>query len=579
MEEAMRRKLYPGEDRSEEPEEQSAGLHNLADQIADGYAGVRALEAGALKAPADLEWEEAEDDWSVEPNVVESEGENDRTKLLLSALGVFLLALIPRLIFLFVVTDPGVVIPTWSNDTFHHWQIAYLSKEIGFQQGFLRLWDLKGMEYFWGLLHPLLLAGAFQITGSVDIMIPRLLSMIAGSLNIVFLYLLGVKYWNERVGLAIALLTALNPIVIFNDPSGMVEPLGFVFILAGIYFYPNRSFLAGLLFALGAMARAEGWLFSLGLIFAALILKGRTNRKLPLVLGWAIPMLVYMRYLFVWTGNPIYPVYWNFLANAAGKWVYRDTYTAYQLAAKPVLVSAFILAVIAALWVLWRKPKGYLLHLLGLGTTAFITGFIGLTAYLTGYETWFWLTRFFAFSYTYLGVLLAVFFLEWFPRRLNAYHGGKLAWVGVGATLLAIQLTWPPVLYDVRSGYTNQPSKSILSEYGRIVNEAHEGGVVLIPEDNPQVTYAVVRYGGITADKLLGQMYSPLYYFEGDPFANWDVVGPQMWQWLEAEDVSVLVTYPNDTRFQQLIDKRPQIFTYVATLPESPMDVYKVGRQ
>jgi len=45
MEEAMRRRLCPGEEPPEESEEQSSGLRNLADQMADGYAGVRALQA------------------------------------------------------------------------------------------------------------------------------------------------------------------------------------------------------------------------------------------------------------------------------------------------------------------------------------------------------------------------------------------------------------------------------------------------------------------------------------------------------------------------------------------------------
>jgi len=62
VEEAMRRRLYPGGEPPEEPEEQSSGLRNLADQMADGYAGVRALQASTWEAPADLKWDEAEED-------------------------------------------------------------------------------------------------------------------------------------------------------------------------------------------------------------------------------------------------------------------------------------------------------------------------------------------------------------------------------------------------------------------------------------------------------------------------------------------------------------------------------------
>ena len=574
MDDAIRRRLIAGSEPEEDPEPET---RNFSDQLAAGYAGVQALQASSWEAPADLAWTDAEkDDWHIDATVDEHEARGVRSKLLIAAAGIFLLALVPRLIFLFGVTDPGVVIPTWSNDTFHRWQIAYLSKEIGFHEGFLRLWDLKGLEYFWGILHPVLLAASFYITGSVDIMIPRLLSLVAGCLNIVFLYLLGAKYWSKQVGLAIAVVTALNPIVIFNDPSGMVEPFGFVFILAGIYFYPSRSFVAGLMFGLGAMARAEGWLFSIGLIAAAMLGREESDRKLGLALGWLIPMLLYMRYLFVWTGNPIFPVYWNFLANAAGEWIYRETYTSYQLAARPVLIGAFLVSLGGALWVLWKRPRAYLLHLLGLGTTAFITGFIGLTAYLTGYETWFWLTRFFVFTYIYVGILVVVLFMDYLPKKNSLWRSLQLGWAATGAIFIGMQFTWIPVLYDVHTGYTYQPSRSTLEEHGMTIAGAYRGGVVLIPEDNPQLTYAVVRYGGIEADELQGQMYTPMYYFDGDPLQNWDVIGPEMWEWLEKEEISLLVFNRGDERFVRLMEDRPQNFMPSGVIPNTPLGIYEV---
>jgi hypothetical protein len=38
----------------------------------------------------------------------------------------------------------------WNWDSYHHWQISYLSLKIGFPQ--FRLWDLNGCEYYWGVL-------------------------------------------------------------------------------------------------------------------------------------------------------------------------------------------------------------------------------------------------------------------------------------------------------------------------------------------------------------------------------------------------------------------------------------------
>ena len=50
------------------------------------------------------------------------------------AAGVFLLAAVPRLVVIFFVTDPQNPGIGWYGDTFHHWQIAYLSMEIGFEE-------------------------------------------------------------------------------------------------------------------------------------------------------------------------------------------------------------------------------------------------------------------------------------------------------------------------------------------------------------------------------------------------------------------------------------------------------------
>src|SRR3989344_7637477 len=109
---------------------------------------------------------------------------------------VFLLALIPRLIVLFGYSDPENAGPGWYGDVYHHWQIAYLSKEVGFKEGFLRLWDFKGLEYYWGLLHPLVLIIGFALSGSTSIVVPRMISEIFGSLSITLIFLIINRHFN-----------------------------------------------------------------------------------------------------------------------------------------------------------------------------------------------------------------------------------------------------------------------------------------------------------------------------------------------------------------------------------------------
>jgi hypothetical protein len=496
---------------------------------------------------------------------------------MLPLLAIFIIALIPRVIFMLVVSDPNELIPSWSNDTWHRWQIAYLSKEIGFSQDFLRLWDLKGMEYYWGVIHPFLLAGLFAVTGSVDVMILRWLTIIAGALNIVFIYLLGNRFWNTKVAVAAFLLTAFNPLLIFNDPSGMVEPISFVFLLAGVYFFPRRAGLAGVLLALGAMTRAEAWLFSAGILIAALLSDEHSQHKIWLAFGWSIPIAIYMKYLMDRTGNMIYPIYWNFLANAAGKWQFRDAYTSYQMAARPVLGAIFVFTTLAALRVFYKRPKGYLLKLLGLGTTAFVSGFIGLTAYLGSYEPWFWMTRFFTFPYMFLCYLIAAYLLGWLPQKYPGWEKFGFGWLAVLFILAAFQVMWFPISFDVDQGYTSTTSAVRLADQGQFVGEVWDGGIVLVPEAKPQFTYALGRYSGIPGRKLLSQMYSPIYYYTGgDPFENWDVVGPQMWNWFKTAGVRLLVMNAGDRRFMTMIEEHPERLVFVGEVPHGSYQLYKV---
>lgn len=490
---------------------------------------------------------------------------------------LLVLALTARLSFLYYGTDPSVLIPSWSNDTWHRWQIAYLSKEIGFSRGFLTLWDLKGLEYYWGILPPILVAGLFGLTGSVDVMILRWLTIGAGALDVVLLFLLGRKYWSTQVGMAAAFLAALNPILIFNDPSGMVEPISFFFLLAGIWLYPRRSALAGSLWALGAMTRAEAWLFSAGLLAAAMLGREPTERKISLGIGWGVPILAYMKYLVDKTGNPIYPIYWNFLANAAGRWEFREGFTDYQLAARPVFGAVLAVCLVGVAWALWKRPKAHLIYLLGFGATGFVAGFVGLTAYLKSYEPWFWMTRFFVFPYMLAGLQLAAFVLGWLPGRLRLWGKLGLGWLTVIATILALQLTWEPVFYDVDVGYTSRTNVETLRQQGEFVGATYQGGTVLIPEGTPQFTYALGRYSGIPGENLLGQMYGPIYYYQGDdPYQDWAAVGPQMWQWFERDHVTLLVMAPDDRRFLTMLAEHPERFEPLGTVPGSSLGLYGV---
>jgi hypothetical protein len=267
---------------------------------------------------------------------------------------VALVAAIPRLLYLFVFTDPENPGLGAYNDVWHHWQIAYLTKEIGLSApGGPRLWDLKGLDYFWGVLHPLLMVAVFDVTGSIDIVLNRLVSLAFGVAVVVLLFHICRRYWGTQVALASAVVAAFLPTSVMNDASGMLEPLGVALCLYGIWAWSRRrGFWSGLAFGLATMARAEAWLFSLGMVIAAFLRRQDWRQRGPLVAGFAAVMLLYMKVLLDQTGNAVYPLWWNFFANAVGKWESTPV-TASQAGVRPVLGIALVVALAGLGLALW----------------------------------------------------------------------------------------------------------------------------------------------------------------------------------------------------------------------------------
>ena len=249
----------------------------ISQGFAYAYAGVRSLNPPGLIEDSPK---------AVSQTHQDEEGTKDWTRIIVVGAGIFLLAALPRLLVVFAITDvdnPGI---GWYNDTFHHWQIARLSQEVGFDQGFLRLWDFKGLEYFWGLLHPLILISLFTVTGSIDILIPRLVSLVSGSASIVLLYFLLKRHFNVHVALTGAILAILLPVAVFADSAGLLQPISIFLFLLGLLFWPKHAAWAGIAWALSGTVRAEYWVFGAGMVVAASLSNEKTERKIALWTGW-----------------------------------------------------------------------------------------------------------------------------------------------------------------------------------------------------------------------------------------------------------------------------------------------------
>ena len=476
------------------------------------------------------------------------------------SLAIFAVALAPRLAYLFFGGDPQNAGDSMT-DTYHHWQIGYLTMTVGLSHGF-RLWDLKGVEYFWGLLHPALLIVAFTLTRSTDIVVTRLVSILFGSLTVALLFQLCRRFWDLRVAAVVTAFAAFAPPLIFTDALGMVEPVAIALVLLGIACWPARGFLAGVLWGFAAMARSEAWLETFGLLIAAGLRRVSFERWLPLALGWGLTMAVYAKFLLDHTGNPIYPVYWEYLVEVTGRWLGPVT-SSQAHAVQPLFVALLALSTLGLAGTLWKRPESSLLLTYGFGSTAFVMALLAFTPFLSSWSGWVWRMRLFAFSLDFGFILAAVFLFVVVPR-----FGWRLpqptAWALLAAGFAALQLTWLPIQAAV--GATEAVWQADLAS-GTLIGEifqqpGNRWGRLNIPADQPTLTYTLVRYGGLQGGQFTSQLYDPFYdlpagYRYQDHRTS---AGRLMSCWLKNTNTSLFVVPQSNQNYTAYIDDHPGWF-------------------
>ncbi|MBU7005006.1 MAG: glycosyltransferase family 39 protein, partial [Theionarchaea archaeon] len=141
------------------------------------------------------------------------------------------------LLFLLVALAPRIYvwsrIPVdWNSDSYHHWQISYLSLKMGLRQG--RLLDLNGCEYYWGMVPHLVQAALQGLLGTASILPYRLLNTLLGGVNAYLVYVIGREGFNWEVGLYAGLLYAFYPFAAVFDVIAMQETLALTLALVSI---------------------------------------------------------------------------------------------------------------------------------------------------------------------------------------------------------------------------------------------------------------------------------------------------------------------------------------------------------
>lgn len=459
---------------------------------------------------------------------------------ILFAVVIFFIAVIPRVIYLFFFTDPQNVGIDWYGDVYHHWQIAFLSKEIGFSHGFLRLWDLKGMEFYWGLLHPLLLSILFAITGSISVVIPRMVSIVFGSGCIVLIYLIVERYFNRVTAFGAALFAVFFPVTLFSETLGMQEPLGLFFLLLGIYILPMYPTLAGIPWFMAGMVRSEFWVIGFALMIIALLReKLSSDKKILFLLGYVIPSLLYMKYLLNWTGNPIYPIWVAYFAVYVGDWFLPSTLSPVQETIQLVSRIVLLLTVIIGGFYIWKKPKAYLFILLGLGNIAFFTLVHGFGARIRGWTPNTIVDRMLSYPYEFLGVVLAIILIYYLPKLLRLKQLKYFSFLIIIAVIFATQ----PIWFTIEGFHkvSMHPSWEHEMKIADFISKKYDTGTIIIPSGRPGLTYTLAYYHHVPGKYIMGEMYNPLTYITGDPFVEYGKTRKKVIAWLKKENIRYIV--------------------------------------
>jgi len=470
---------------------------------------------------------------------------------------VFLLLLVPRLVYLFYISEPNIV--GWYTDTFHHWQVAYLSKEIGFKQEVWRLWDFKGMEYFWGLLHPVVLAVLFALTGSINILVTRLLAIIAGCLAYVCLFVLMRRYFNRLVAWVTIIWTAFFPVTLFSNTIGEQEELGLLLIFGGMVLWPGKPVLTGILWALASMVRAEYWLFTVGLMVGLAVLRRHRERLVLVGISYGVVILAYMKHLVSHTGSWIFPIKLNFVASVKGEWLEEAAIVGVKLVAQRISRVIFGFGLLGGLLTLRKKPKQGLLWLFGFANVMFIGFMVGFGGYVKGFIMRIWLDRLYNWPYLFTGIVIISGLFYYLPKAWPWFSKLKLNWlifiVGLGLS----QWIWQPInrFVGANAGLYNYER-----DWAEEIAVAYQGGRVLIPEDRPYITYLLANDFGIEGKNMVGQMFDPFFYFEDQDnlFADWDENREIVIDWLKENDIRLIaLTIPRE-RYTGLFEREPQMF-------------------
>jgi hypothetical protein len=433
----------------------------------------------------------------------------------------FSIAVIPRFLILkFIPLD-------WNSDSYHHWQISYLTLKIGLGQG--RLWDLNGCECYWGVVPHIVQALLLGVLSTSSITPYRILNTLLGGVNTYIVYLIGRDNFYWEIGFYAAILFALYPVAIVFDTIAMQETLALFFALASIYLFRTYPGWSGVLLALAGQSRTEYWLLSIVFVLGVALIDRFSIKIQPFVVSWLMTTGAFCALFWKWTSNPVYPLYWS-LFNVFGGWTERGlgrpfhdlmiTWLTEKVRAWSVKVTgqAILVSMIIFLGTFyhllrrrWRKYHIVFFFLIVL----VVYSPIFVTYYPDYFRSLLFMLRM-SIPIAGFGSILLMYAL--YRARLRLI-GGRLRRLPIELLLISLSIASFGQLIPVYSRFQEDTSLAFTAADRAFSH--YDGGTIVC--DHPTMNYRLVSRWGVAATDLLGNHYSPHYYGVTDPvrYAEW----------------------------------------------------------
>lgn len=483
------------------------------------------------------------------------------TKLREPVVVLFLAALAVRLSTLFVT---GIDFAGWYGDTYHRWQISVYSLRIGFSHG--RMWDLLGLEYFWGILPLLAESFLLFVFNTISLAPFRIFNAIVGSVNVIVLYyvvknFIGRSHFRSASLLA-ALLVAFSPVIVMTDISGLAEPLAFFFLFFSLLFFRRRPYFFGVLLGLASMSRIEFWPVSWGLIACYMVFRRSGVSLLASLTGWLTPMTPYMLHLAWATGDFIYPFRLNITSDIAGAWITGSGGHPLEIYWRALFTVILITASAGLLLLVKKKPRNYILYALILGQLLIHGVTFGVSAYSRGFQPIYAVDRLIAVEYIFLAVLIAF--------AVNRMYGRNLKLGRVGVLLILLPIV---ALYSWSANYSfreyaqiNSVTDTEFFVLAQKVKELYDGGTIV--SNSVHLNYKLINLG-VPPERILSSLYIPTDSKE------------EALLWLKKENVSLVMYLGRGDRimqvFPELSGESPgQLFKVLYRHPTSDKAIYSV---